>query len=879
MIKNLIPALLLLASYSYGQVSNDTIYKDRYAQHTTKQDAVSYDVITDFKDNVRIIKTYDFPSQRITMEIQGIYNASDQQIVYTNMTYFTPTGEILNTIYFDQGEISKVLSIDPFTQETSETIFSNDLIYSGNLVVFEDDRYVYSRYNQGNLKGYEQVNVNNPKNKFVYFFSPQTTLTSTVYYDENANEIYTLIYDENLAPYSGHEVELNESGLGIYSIKRYIEGKEIETTSFYKDGKRKTTTTTGPTAISQITYDKKGNVIGSSVSNLDQLEHKNTDDGEFIYFDDSVNTDNITSIHKFSLGKAIWSKEYISTKDENLLFSQTHYEPSTENPTYTEYYNKKGKVIDRLDFKDGVAYHGTYYTPYETHTFENGVTISKTTFYDGTDKIFEKYEDLHSIYYDLNENILGELTYSKDTLGNVLPLQGTQYALFLDKVSSISLYENGLLTIFKTLYQDTKSTIGIIEQEVFNNQQGQYKVNNYYNNGQLQSSITYDPTRYYGEKQKAIYYTSQGKIIGEFDFQSRHGIEVEFFYDNHIQTIIGFDNGEILTQKTYARNWTHYSEDQTDNQYYLQADIDYNANALFYDQHGNILHQATYRNGAPYSGTTVLTESFEIVQTPYLNGLIDGDRFTYALYGSVQEMTKIETFNKGNKVKEQLFKDETLTQDYTYLNQMKNGISNFYDPQGNIKTTLIYKDNLPYQGTFTYEAYAYIQESIYEKGELVSLKRFSNDTGVLIYEQIQRAKNTYKRSVFDDQGALVFEYNLKNNELDGPCLIVTPNQTYQSELNQGYLQSGSILIQIKTNDQFNEENEEIGAKITYDDKKGIYSQTVIYLKTNETLYQATTQINKENKLYNPNTKNKIKPDDLLPFSIHNYIENENYDLL
>lgn len=109
-------------------------------------------------------------------------------------------------------------------------------------------------------------------------------------------------------------------------------------------------------------------------------------------------------------------------------------------------------------------------------------------------------------------------------------------------------------------------------------------------------------------------------------------------------------------------------------------------------------------------------------------------------------------FDENGKLSsEQVLKDE-ITQEIRY-----------YYPDGKAKGTLIYKDDMPYNGTL----YEGLIEQHYKDGTLVHSKSFRLDEKLKTETKINADQTVYNSTVYDENGAVAYTYSHPVEQGDG----------------------------------------------------------------------------------------------------------------
>jgi uncharacterized protein len=87
----------------------------------------------------------------------------------------------------------------------------------------------------------------------------------------------------------------------------------------------------------------------------------------------------------------------------------------------------------------------------------------------------------------------------------------------------------------------------------------------------------------------------------------------------------------------------------------------------------------------------------------------------------------------------------------------------YYHPDGRLKGTLTYKDDMPYSGTL----YEELSEQQYKDGILVLSKSFREDEKIKYEKKLNAKQNGYDATVYDDKGGLIYTYTQPLEETEG----------------------------------------------------------------------------------------------------------------
>jgi antitoxin component YwqK of YwqJK toxin-antitoxin module len=197
----------------------------------------------------------------------------------------------------------------------------------------------------------------------------------------------------------------------------------------------------------------------------------------------------------------------------------------------------------------------------------------------------------------------------------------------------------------------------------------------------------------------------------------------------------------------------------------------------------------------------------------YKNGLLDGESTEFELVPADNNYSgwsilpsTIIIYKNGKKegLTKQFYKG-ILVKTISYTNDQANGESKTYDLNGNVESTLVYKDNIPYDGvTYDYDyehqlksitsysnGYPDGEQKYFEDGELVQVDSYDN--GSILKKIVYRVGNEYELTYRDSKpfNGIQFESDSDYSVEEYKNGVITARKSYRD------LRSG-ILISSKT---------------------------------------------------------------------------------
>lgn len=272
-----------------------------------------------------------------------------------------------------------------------------------------------------------------------------------------------------------------------------------------------------------------------------------------------------------------------------------------------------------------------------------------------------------------------------------------------------------------------------------------YNTINEYKNSELSKEIVYEEdrnkiryeTNYTNgyENYETKFYDERGKSLGTKYYKDyvTTGVDVGYYFaPMQVKSIDKFGKNSIVEdQKIFFRNGKLAQEKKLNSKDGFQKT---------YDEKGNKIGEVTYvyskENDAlfPENGTEI-----------------------QFFYDSV-DAEKISVYKEGILVLEKSFNGETkkLLSETTYSEGLLGKVV-YYDDNGAVKSTLQYREGLPFDG----KLFLGNSESIYNDGNFTSFKIFSEDNKVLLERKFNEAKNSYEGKIYNENQKLVASYTME----------------------------------------------------------------------------------------------------------------------
>ncbi|PQA90922.1 hypothetical protein B0A69_19505 [Chryseobacterium shigense] len=180
---------------------------------------------------------------------------------------------------------------------------------------------------------------------------------------------------------------------------------------------------------------------------------------------------------------------------------------------------------------------------------------------------------------------------------------------------------------------------------------------------------------------------------------------------------------------------------------------------VIYSKKGEILQEEKKNKKGGYQKTYVETGK-QIGHLTYLydketNEYKPQDGEDYQFNYNFQSFTAITVYKNGAAVLNKYFdEDGKLSSEQVSENEMTQEIRYYY-PDGKLKGSVTYKDDMPYNGTL----YEGPSEQQYKNGIRVHSKFFTSDEKLKTETKINAAHTVYNSTVYDENGAIAYTYS------------------------------------------------------------------------------------------------------------------------
>ncbi|WP_299106600.1 toxin-antitoxin system YwqK family antitoxin [uncultured Winogradskyella sp.] len=769
----------------------DTIYYNIDWKETVKDSAAFYRTPIKKEGDLFRIEDYYASGQ---LQMSGLSKSSDKAIWHGVVSWYNEDGKLYQSGNYKNNRIE------------------------GEFISFLNDKKLVAIYKDGYFK---EGAMNRGQGRNKYYTEIKNDTLKDIVYDGDINgvryENYSVINGSRfLSKYYNDKGELlgklervgngYNKGVEVYYYYNPMRVKQIRyypydymlgETFFYDNGQIRTKFELEP-EIKNTYYTIEGDELGSVTYTMQNnyLKAENGSEYNFSY-DYSGSPVTITSIRTYKDGKL--QKEELYYENGKVKSINTYIDNKKEIQIS---YNESGKEIARMTYNDYYPLTGTEIVGDRKATYKEGELIKEVNYYPKTKLVFSEKTKEEETYFDKEGNILGSLELEfVNQYGK--PMNGMRfYSGYDTDISSIETYEDGYVierTVFRIKKKKENEKIKFKHTEYFKSgSYNKYREIIYYSNGSKQSDIQYNGY----DKKLGKFFNEKSELIGTYDYVKKTGIMYEFFYESNIvQLVKEVNNGTLIKSKKYDYGLNR-SYDEINP--VLIEETDVNCCATSYLRNGEVFAKAIYKDGHPWDGTVYDYNSHlkYTIKEGKRNGIYQ--KFDY---------NQDKVFEEGQYVND---KREGVFKTYNYLGQLKysqtyqndvlNGKAVYFDKEGNETSTLIYKNDLPFEGVKIIAAgyNSKPTEETYSNGLLTQRVSF-DETGKRVstfengkkIETIAYHKDSDKKRLkytvdnyyingkvirYDESGKEQHKAIFKNNKLESGVVFISGKSTYDQRV-------------------------------------------------------------------------------------------------
>ncbi|QIY90517.1 toxin-antitoxin system YwqK family antitoxin [Chryseobacterium gallinarum] len=342
--------------------------------------------------------------------------------------------------------------------------------------------------------------------------------------------------------------------------------------------------------------------------------------------------------------------------------------------------------------------------------------------------------------YDTAGRLIEEITYKADGTfsGKMLSYKDPENEYYYN---SITTYENSLPS--KTIVYD-EDIKGIRYETI------------------LGKDTNYE-TKYYGEK---------GKYIGSTSSGSGETLLVDYYYNPmRVSKIEKYkSDGTVKEGVIYSKNGKILQEEKKNKK---------DGYKTTYDESGKKIGHLIYQYDKESD----------------LHKVMDGE--DYELSYDYSHISSVNVYKNGSLILNKLYDDNgILVSEKTLKDEITQEIK-YYSPEGALKSTVTYKDDMPYNG-ISYEGLDEIQ---YKDGAAVSLRNYSENKKLKSEKKLNTKQDAYEVTVYDPKGAIAYTFTQPISEDADPYTFTGQIVQYvkgkpgnKAVVKASVLQSGKIRL-------------------------------------------------------------------------------------
>lgn len=882
MYKKILP-LILFCSATYAQVSKDTIYLNASKEITTKINATQYVIENDHGTTPSYYSLYDLSSQQMTLQGKAMIEDNQTFVWVGEVNSFYNGNLLTNVFFFDQdGQYDKVDSYHPITKQKFTVLFEHGYMTDGKISTVEQGLIIYIEIDKGEYKLIQYSDLENPLNRqeFQYENSLQT---QNNYFNKRGDLLYSCTYQDGI-PYSGTVAQTFNQSLLIDYVTTFDEGKETKVEGYYSNGAKKYTTTNLPEYNTSIFFDKNGAVMGEYSINNNSFYKQ----GKHFYFDFQNDTqDRIASTMEYK-DDHLYSVSYYDINSDLNPIVETFFYNIDQLIDSIQYFDKNQKLLSTVTYQDYSPLNGAKYDTDQITTYKDAKVIEQTTYYPGTKILFESFANNKSTYYDYQQAIIGTLDYNPQETAYLEPYNGQHFVLESDGITEKNTYKNGFITERETFYPNPYFTQELRPASKVSSTFEQSTKTFLYPNGVIREISHYTSSNYQDSIASAKYYHPDSTPMGQYQGDEGKGTIIEFSQENIPITFQEYKNGQLVYQKKFhLKENDYWSQDNTKtaDSYFLQSEIDFAKQGVFYDYQNQSSSVVEYKNNLPYNGEIWLIDEYNFTKIPYKNGKINGVKQQLSTSDYLSLLSK-DYYQENELIKQEVFYEGALQEQTHYKDGLKDGLYKAYDifEDNKLISKIEYKQGEPYDGFLQESFYYYTVTTNYKDGRITT-KSYQFDSysdSQISAQDVFQSENHFTRTWYKAQDQLL-SYQVQDDLLQGDVVFFEDGKPKKTvEFNKGSLVQGEIKLLAKKAediydfDSFSQEQEP--KYYLWNKNKNKVDLRIFTQSDNSLLYHLEAKIRKEDPKNDALGINQITPCQLfVDFEQHQTLcEQENY---
>ncbi|MEL7269174.1 MAG: hypothetical protein AAGL34_06350 [Bacteroidota bacterium] len=757
---------------------NDTIFYDDQWKKSEKQLAAYFRVATQEAEGRYLVKDYFITGE---LQMEGVSRYPDRDYWEGKVTWYNKDGSLLQIGNFAQGRLNGDFE-SYIDGKKLMAVYKNGRLLSGKTNSLYRNYRFYSEIRNDTLFEISHLgSLEGPRNERYLVmddFGTYQTMRSVSY--DSKNKVIAEAEYRNGGIYNGSEMSFYDFDKSGKTISHYENGKYLNASYYDKSGILRIAFKSKP-KYRNIFYDASGKVLDSVTyywrnGYLAPFEGRNYVQAPGFYASKQVT---FNRIQAYKGGEMEWEKEF----RDDRLFSYVQYGLKGKRERIL-YYDASGKVNDSLVYKNYNPWVGTEYGADLMRKYQEGKVVKEIQYYKDSKNIFKDRTGPLEIFYDEKGKELGRMTLEADNY--YTPLDGKQfYKDGQGRLNTIYEYKNGAKTketFINYAYESQKP----YKEETFYDASGYNYVKKvkYFSNGKKQSDIDYQ--RY--KEIKGSFYDFEGNLVSTYDYTTKDGEFFEYFYaSDSLSRREKWSDGTLERLLRYEEKYLTGNEKAV----ILVEDIDVNNMAKIYTRDGVLLSELQYKDKKPFEGTFYDYKTREKVT--YSKGVLEGkyQKFRYDQFPEEEGM-----FANGEKNGKFTFYDSSanVTHFINYVDGKKEGEATYYGKNGEPVSTMIFKDDNPYEGKQIIKKYKSRTEEVYTKGQLVSTMEYLPTGNV--FREFNATTNDQVKIYHPDSEELKYDFELKKDALDGVVkrFDTEGKEIHSASFADGKFQSGTLWI-------------------------------------------------------------------------------------
>lgn len=268
------------------------------------------------------------------------------------------------------------------------------------------------------------------------------------------------------------------------------------------------------------------------------------------------------------------------------------------------------------------------------------------------------------------------------------------------------------------------------------------------------------------------YYGEKGKYIGSAKSESGENTQVDYYYNPmRVSKIEKYkSDGSIKEGVVYSKTGKILQEQKRNKK---------DGYKTTYDESGKKIAHLVYQY-----------DKENDVYTP-----MDGEDHQFSYDNSYT--SSIDVYQNGSVILNKEFDENGKLLKETKLKDGTTQEIKYYAPEGTLKSTLTYKDDMPYNGT----SHEGLDENQYKDGVLINRKTYSEEKKLKSEKKLNSKQNTYEATVYDNKGAILYTFTqpIQGDDFDYTFTAqivqyVKGKPTYKASVKNNTLQSGKIKL-------------------------------------------------------------------------------------